>query len=181
MNSPEVVKLYDKLNKKEKLSDYDLSLIKSLSYETGWSRDDIMDEIKNLDKDPRQRIEIYKKIFEEYYEEAIKLRDRQGGEKLWGAVTALIKVYAANKGIMLSHWSHYDLYNFIASNVEKKKQIRLSDGTLIKPYQLFVDLLTFADQLHKNFYESHLPKEVFEDIFNEVVELVKKAKEIIFS
>ena len=88
-----------------------------LSKETGWSVEDIMDEIKNLDKKPSSQAEKYKQLFEKYYEEALKLRERkdyvQAGEKLWGAVTALIKLYAAKKNVFVSHWSHRDLRQFV--------------------------------------------------------------------
>jgi len=49
--------------------------------------DDVVDEIKNVDKEPSSRIEKYQKMFEEYYNEAKELEKkgdrRQAGEKIW--------------------------------------------------------------------------------------------------
>jgi len=48
-----------------------MELIEELSKETGWSEEEVMDEIKNLDKEPSTL--VYKRLFEEYYKEALKL------------------------------------------------------------------------------------------------------------
>jgi len=101
---PEIVNIHDKLVKGEGLDALDKDWINELSKEIGWSAEDAMDEIKNLDKEPSSQIERYRQLFEKYYNEALKLKEKkdyvQSGEKLWGAVTALIKLYAAKKNVL---------------------------------------------------------------------------------
>jgi len=50
----------------------------------------VVDEIKNVDKEPSSRIEKYQKMFEEYYNEAKDLEKKgdrkQAGEKIWGSL-----------------------------------------------------------------------------------------------
>ena len=100
---PEIVTIHDKLIRGESLNTLDKDWINELSKEIGWSLDDVMDEIKNLDKEPSTQEERYKQLFEKYYQEALKLKEKkdyvEAGEKLWGAVTALVKLYAAKKHI----------------------------------------------------------------------------------
>jgi len=83
---PEIFRIYEKLNRGETLNTLNMEWIDELSKEIGWSADAVMDEIKNLDKEPSSRVEKYQKIFEEYYKEAKELKDkkdyRQAGEKL---------------------------------------------------------------------------------------------------
>jgi len=49
----------------------------------------------------------YRMLFEKYLEEAKRRKEagdtEQAGEKLWGAITALIKLYAAKKGVPIVH------------------------------------------------------------------------------
>ena len=68
-----------------------------------------------------------------------------------GAVTALIKFYAAARGIPIVHWSIGKLDYFVENNVEKKYR------------KLFRDLLDKAHMLHEHFYEGHLSFRGFED------------------
>jgi len=178
----EVIAIYEKLTRRESLNARDLQLIDELSKETGWSVKDIMDEIKDLDKEPSTSVDKYQKLFEKYFNEALELKEKgeyiQAGEKLWGAVTALIKLYASKRNITVMHWSHGKLFQFIKNNIDKKP-IRLSDGSEISPRETFYELLIEARALHDNFYEGDLPDDAFKMIFNKVVRLMEKVKEIV--
>jgi len=178
---PEIVRIYDKLCRGETLSPLDIDWIDELSKETGWSVDAVMDEIKNLDKEPSTRVEKYQKIFDEYYKEAKELREKkeysQAGEKLWGAVTALIKLYAAKKGIRIEVWDYAKLFRFISNNVGDE-QIELQ-GSRISLKEAFYDLLSHGNMLHKNFYENDLDEKSFDEYFNTVTELIEAIKKIV--
>lgn len=92
---------------------------------------------------------------------------RQAGEKLWGAVTALIKLYAANKNIPVMSWSRGKLERFITNNVEEKYKA------------LFRDLLDKTQIFHEHFYEAHLDNKTFKERWEEAVKLLEKARELI--
>jgi len=179
---PEVFRIYEKLNRGETLNTLDIDWIDELSKETGWSVDDVVDEIKNLDKEPFTRVEKYQKIFDEYYKEAKELREKkdysQAGEKLWGAVTALIKLYAAKKGISIEVWDHAKLFRFISNNVSDEP-IKLPDGSKISLREAFYNLLSNGNMLHKNFYENDLDEKSFNQYFNKVAELIDAIKKIV--
>ena len=169
---PEVVAISMKLIRREKLGKRDELWIKELATASGWNVNDIIEDLENLGVDPSERVERYRVLFEEYYREArehkMKGDTRQAGEKIWGAVTALIKLYAALKGVFIDHWSLGKLYRFVESSVE------------VKHRKLFMELLDKAFILHIHFYEAHLGPEGFEERWKKVVELIEKAKEIIF-
>lgn len=74
---PEIVNIHDKLMKGESLNTLDKDWINELSKEIGWSAEDTMDEIKNLDKEPSSQIERYRQLFEKYYNEALKLKEKK--------------------------------------------------------------------------------------------------------
>ena len=179
---PEVVRIYEKLHRGEILNTLDMDWIDELSKETGWSVDAVMDEIKNLDKEPSTRIEKYQKLFEEYYKEAKELRDkkdyRQAGEKLWGAVTALVKLYAVKKGIRIEVWDHAKLFKFISNSVSDEL-VELPDGSKISLRKAFYSLLSNGNMLHKNFYENDLDEKSFDEYFNAVTELIEAIKKIV--
>ena len=170
---PEVLEIHKKLKKGEKLNTQELQWIEEISKESGWSVDDVVDEIKNIDIEPSSRIEKYQKMFEEYYSEAKELEKkgdrRQAGEKIWGAITALIKLYAAKKGIGIIYWSVGEIDRFISNNIEKKYR------------KLFRELLDKGQMLHINFYEDNLSEEGFNERFNEVVQLIEEAKKVVCS
>ena len=169
---PEVVAISMKLVHEEGLDERDKLWIKELAAASGWSVDDIVEELKNLDADPSERVERYKSLFEGYYREALEYKEkgdtRQAGEKIWGAVTALIKLYAAVKGIPTIHWSIGKLDDFVENNVENRYR------------KLFRDLLDKAHVLHEHFYEGHLSLKGFEERWKEVIELIEKVKSIVF-
>jgi len=178
----EIVRIYDKLRREETLSPLDMDWIEEISKETGWSPDAVMDEIKNFDKEPSSRVEKYQKTFDEYYKEAKELRDkkdyRQAGEKLWGAITALIKLYSAKKGISIEVWDHAKLFRFVSNNVSDGL-ITLPDGSKISLRKAFYNLLSNGNVLHKNFYENDLDEKSFDEYFNTVTEPIDAIKKIV--
>jgi len=168
---PEVFEISEKLTTGRKLDKLDKLWVKELAEVTGWSPDDIIDELKNLTLNPSERAERYHQLHEKYLKEAIEYKEKnntsQAGEKIWGAVTALIKLYAATKGIPIIQWSISKLYRFVDTNVKKEHR------------KLFRDLLDKTHILHEHFYEKHLSPEGFEERWKEVLELLKKAKKIV--
>jgi len=179
---PEVVKIHEKLVRGETLNTLEMELIVELSKETGWSVDAVMDEIKNLDKEPPSLANKYKRLFEEYYKEAKELKEKkdykQAGEKLWDAITALIKLYASKRGIRITAWTHAKLYDFVDNNVSNKP-VKLPDGSEISLKVAFSLLLSDGRTLHENFYEDNMHGEVFEIVFNHAVDLIDKIKKAI--
>lgn len=168
---PEVKEIAEKLSLGGKLTGKDELWINEITEATGWSREAIIDELKNIDVDPSKRTEKYRELYEEYLRDAIKFKEegdnKQAGEKLWGAVTALIKLYAAIKNIPILHWSRGRIEKFITNNVEEK----------YKP--LFRNLLDKTQVFHEYFYEAHLDDKTFEERWKEAVKLLDKTKELI--
>lgn len=169
---PEVAGIFAKLARGEKLDERDELWVREVAEATGWSVDDVIEEFRSLDADPSERVEHYRSLFESYYREALARRKegdtRQAGEKMWGAVTALVKLYAAAKGVFISHWGLGKLYNFVESNVEAGLR------------DILAEILDKAYVLHAHFYEGHLDSTAFERRWEEVVRLVEKAREIVF-
>jgi len=169
---PEVVEVSAKLLRGEKLDKRDELWIREVAEAAGWSVNDVVEEFKNLDADPSDRVEWYKSIFESYYREALAYKEKgdtkQAGEKMWGAVTALVKLYAAAKNIFISHWSLSKLYSFVENNVEERYR------------GIFADLLNEAYVLHIHFYEGHMGSTAFERQWRRVVELVETAKQVVY-
>jgi hypothetical protein len=90
-------------------------------------------------------------------------------DKLWGAVTALVKLYAARKNVYVLHWGRGKLEIFITYNVEEKYK------------QLFRTLLDKVQVFHENFYEANLDDKTFDERWMEAVELVSKVREVVLS
>lgn len=169
---PEVYTISVKLIMGKDLSERERHWVEELAEASGWDASDMVDEMRSLAIDPSERAERYRDLFEKYYREAWEHKKRgdlrQAGEKIWGAVTALIKLYAANKGIPIIHWSIGKLDRFIESNVEKEYR------------KLFRDLLDKARILHEHFYEGNLSSEGFEERWKEVMELLQNARKTLF-
>jgi len=169
---PEVAGIFAKLVRGEKLDERDELWVREVAEATGWGVDDVIEEFRSLDVDPMERVEHYRSLFESYYREALVRREegdtRQAGEKMWGAVTALVKLYAAAKGVFISHWGLGKLYNFVESNAEAGLR------------DVLADMLDKAYVLHVHFYEGYLDSAAFERRWEEVVKLVEKAREIVF-
>ncbi|MEM0233437.1 MAG: PaREP1 family protein [Candidatus Nezhaarchaeales archaeon] len=96
---PELWLVAAKLSRGERLSEWDEGWLKEISEATGWRLSDVLDELRNVSKDPAERAERYYNLYTEYLKKAknrYELGDyRQAGEKLYGAVLALIKYFAA--------------------------------------------------------------------------------------
>ncbi|MEM3419681.1 MAG: PaREP1 family protein [Nitrososphaerota archaeon] len=153
--------LRKKLKNGIKLTENDRLNIEEMAEISGWSKDDIMNDLKKISKDYQEYLSLFKK----YYNEAESLKDkdsRQSSEKLWGAITALMKAYAIKSGVIISQWSRSKLDKFVENNIprEWKKD--------------FYNLLSKGDKLHKHFYEGHMTSEHFNMVFNECKELIKK-------
>ena len=170
---PEVFEIAVKLRKGVELTPIEEEWINELSRATGWSREDIVEDLKHLVDDPIERVGRYRSLFEKYFNEASKMKGKgdtlQAAEKIWGAITALIKLYAALKGVVVIHWSRKKLDIFITNNVETRHK------------RLFRDLLDRGRVMHEYFYEAILDPETFEERWNELIELVKKAEKIVFA
>ena len=169
---PEIAKVIDKLKRGAKLDDADNRCIKELIEVTGWQEDDIIEELKNVDVDPSGRVKRYEELFAKYFEEALKHKKegntRQAAEKLWGAITALVKLYAAKKGVPIIHWSRGKMEKFITNNIDARYR------------KLFRGLLDKGHTMHEHFYEGHLDNRTFEERWQELIEIIEKAREIIF-
>jgi len=161
---PEVIRLAEKLKKDEPLDDIDKWNLKEISEASGWDVEDMKEELINLDKDPSEREERYWQLFNKYYEEAQKFKEQkdytQAAEKLWGAITALIKVYAAKQRILVSQWRAETLWNVVYKNFREPLKSK------------FDNLLINGSELHRHFYEEHLPLEAYEKRWDECMKLI---------
>ncbi len=79
-----------------------------------------------------------------------------------------MKLYAAVKGVFVAHWSRQKVDNVIASNVEPEHR------------KLFRELVDRAHVLHEHFYEGSLNEELFRERWEEVLELLEKAKKVVY-
>ncbi len=169
---PEVYRIAEKLKRGEALSKDEELWIREIAEVVGWDDKDVINDLKNVDADPSERVEKYAELFEKYYEEAKKFKKagdtRQAAEKLWGAITALIKLYAAKKGIPIIHWSRGKMEKFVTNSVKQEYK------------KLLRDLLDKGHILHEHFYESHLDPKTFEERWEELIQLLEKAKKIVF-
>ncbi|ABL78706.1 PaREP1 family protein [Thermofilum pendens] len=167
---PEVAGVCARLAAGERLGEGE-AVVKEVAEAAGWGVDDVVEDLARIGVDPSGRVERYRELFEKYYAEALELKRRgdarQAGEKLWGAVTALIKLYAAEKGVFVAHWSTGKLDRFVTSNVGKEHR------------KLFRDLIDKAHRLHENFYEGSLDPETLEERWAEALDLLEKAKRIV--
>jgi len=103
---PELIPLVKKLVEGKPLDEVDKSNLREFVEATGWSFEDIVDDLRNVWRDPSERVDKYRSMFEEYYKKALELVNkdpRQAAEKLWGAITALVKLHAALKGVFIAH------------------------------------------------------------------------------
>ena len=168
MEWPEAAELASKLARGVELSEGDKQWIRELADACGWDVDDLVEDLKSLSADPSTRAERYRELFKEYYVKALRLAKdgdtRQAGEKIWEAVTALIKLHAAKKGVAIMRWDHGKLYNYVSSSVEMELR------------QLFRELLRVANVLHEHFYEGHLDVNAFMEHFNDVCKLIEEVK-----
>ena len=82
---PELAPLVEKLVEGEPLNEVDKSNLRELVEATGWSVEDVVDELRSVWRNPLDRVDRYRNMFEKYYGEALELVDkdpRQAAEKL---------------------------------------------------------------------------------------------------
>jgi hypothetical protein len=147
---PELFPLVGKLVEKKPLDETDEANLRELAGATGWSVEDVADDLRNGWGDPLGRVDRYREMFERYYREALELVDKdsqQAAGRLWGAVTALVKLHASLKRVFFAWWDHGKLYNYITNNVDEKYR------------ELFYDLLETGEVLHRHFYEGNLDRD----------------------
>lgn len=168
---PEIVKIAEKIKSGE-IDEKSKLWINELAEATGWDENAVADELVNICADPSDRVKKYKELHEEYLRDAKVFKEkgetRQAGEKLWGAITALIKLYAATKDFPIAHWSRGKIEKFITSNVEEKYK------------NIFRNLLDKAQVFHEHFYEAHLDNETFEERWKETTKLLEEARKIVY-
>jgi len=173
MEWPEIVKLHVKLRFEgvARLGEDDQRWLEELSEATGWELGDVIDEVRNLDVDPSERVGRYRGMFEHYYEQALRYKEegdtRQAGGKIWGAALALVKLHASLKGVPVIHWSRGKVERFITNNIESRYR------------ELFRTLVDKAHVLHEHFYEGHLDPQSFEERWGELLKLIEKARKIV--
>lgn len=168
---PEVASLALKLSSRMPLSEGDERVLLELAQASGWGIDDVREELGNLWVDPSEKVDKYGELFERYYREALETVNkdpRQAAEKLWGSITALVKLHAALKRVFIAEWDHGRLFNYVTHNVEKAQQ------------KLFFDLLKTGRELHIYFYGRHLDPETFKVFWSEAVELLGQAREVVY-
>jgi hypothetical protein len=170
---PEVLLLAEKLSSGGQLNKQERLWLKELAEAAGWDINDIDEELTNLKADPPERANRYKELFEGYYKEAVSLYEKgdylQAAEKLWGAITVLVKLHAALKGVFIVTWSHARLYEYVRNHVEEANR------------QHLYDLLKAGEPLHRYFYEKDLDAETFRDLWNDAAMRLKTAKDIVYS
>jgi len=170
---PELFLLADKLSRGEELNEVDRAWLRELAKASGWDVDDVGDELRNLWADPSSRVDKYWELFNKYYEEARRHYDNndysQAAEKLWGAITALIKLHAALKGMPIAEWRHGNLYNYVYNNIEKENR------------QIFIKLLKDGEPLHRYFYEVDVDSETFRGFWNDAINSLETAKNVVLS
>ena len=119
--------------------------------------------------DGRERIAFYTRLHgslldeaEEHYRAGELV---QAGEKLWGAVCALLNAIGELKG--LPHYSHRDYVDIIEALVQETGDRELA--------RLFAS----AERLHANFYHAFLSRPSFEAHREDALRLVGKLKELL--
>jgi len=163
---PELLWIAVKLSSDAMLDERDKEWLKEVSEVTGWDPGDVVEDLRSVGEDPSTRAERYWRLYEEYLDKAEKHYERgefkQAGEKLYGAVLALIKYIAAVKGIPVAHWSKGRVERFITNNVEPELR------------ELLRDLLDKVHPLHERFYEEHLDEQTFRERWSKAVELLRQ-------
>jgi len=168
---PELFPLVEKLIEEKPLDETDEANLRELVGATGWSVDDVVDDLRNGWVDPLGRVDRYREMFERYFSEALELVDRdswQAAGRLWGAVTALVKLHASLKGAFVAGWDHGGLYNYVTRNVEEEHR------------ELFYGLLMTGRELHRYFYEGDLDEDTFTYFWKRAVKLLGEAREVVY-
>ena len=74
-----------------------------------------------------------------------------------------------------------EIYVSLSKKYVDENPVKLPDGSVIIPKEVFRTLLREAESLHSNFYDNFMTDEDFEEVFKIVVELIEKAKELVSS
>ncbi len=170
---PEIHEIAVKLTREELLTPIEKEWVREASEAAGWDSKDLEEDLRHADDDPSGRVERYRELFEEYLREARKFKDkgdtRQAAEKIWGAVTVLIKLYAALKGVPVVQWSRGRMDRFVTNNVEAEHK------------RVFRDLLDKGQRMHEHFYEGNLDPKSFEERWWELLERLEEARRVVLS
>jgi len=113
-----------------------------------------------------ERIGLYVELHEKYLSEAKALEDEgdivQAGEKLWGAVCALLNALGELRG--WRHYGHVDYCDIIERLVAELDGPELSK------------LFASAERLHANYHHAFLHPESFKAHRDAVLELVRRLR-----
>ncbi len=116
--------------------------------------------------DPETRVEAYRELFEKYMREAEELYERgdytQAGEKLWGAVTALLNIIGELEG--KPHYRHSDYWEIVEDIAEVTGDPEYST------------LFGLAERLHENFHHGFMAPESFHAHWEGAKRLVEKLR-----
>ncbi|RLI08258.1 PaREP1/PaREP8 domain-contain protein [Candidatus Bathyarchaeota archaeon] len=117
--------------------------------------------------DPSVRVQAYLELHEKYLEEARALADKgdfaQVGEKLWGAVTALLNAIGELR--RLPHYSHRDYSELIEQLASEFRKPELGR------------LFAVAERLHASFYHGFIKDpEAFRAYEADVIKLMEVLK-----
>jgi predicted PurR-regulated permease PerM len=116
-------------------------------------------------------VEKLQEHVERYYNEALELVSRdlqQAAEKLWDAITALVKLHVSVKKVFIAEWDHGKLYNYVTHNIEEEHR------------DLFHNLLAVGEVLHKYFYEGDLDNETFNIFWIKALKLLSEARQVVY-
>ena len=167
--APEVFELSMKVREGRGLSKVDEWNLNEIAEASGWDVEDVVEDLKSLGADPRKRRRRCRSLFEKYFGQAMELRDRGNdvgaAGKLWGAITALVKAHADERGVSVEYWSKRSLDRFVSSFVKEEAR------------EKFEDLLTYGGELHRHFCVERLPRKLFERRWSECVELIREILE----
>ncbi len=116
--------------------------------------------------DPETRIEAYRELFRRYLGEAEELYRRgeyaQAGEKLWGAIAALLNIVGELEG--RPHYRHSDYWEIVEEVAEATGDPEYST------------LFALAERLHANFYHAFLKPRTFDAHWKGAKRLVEKLR-----
>jgi len=128
----------------------------------------IIEALINL-LDPSKKIALYLGLHEKFLREFEGLYNTddlvQAGEKLWGAVTALLNAIGELKN--MPHYSHRDYSEIIECVAEEVENPQISA------------MFAAAERLHANFYHAFLKKQTFDVLKEQVLALIDVLKNYI--
>ena len=121
------------------------------------------------DMSPAERVELYVELHESYMAEAEELaregKLEQAGEKMWGAVCALLNAIGEQKG--WRHYSHRDYCDIIEELAEELGKPELSAW------------FASAERLHANYYHGFLREATFKHHVEAVKKLVSELRKLL--